>query len=77
MERFDITPERTLGSVHVGTPNADRLFAKLMEHVATARHVHKIDLITALAEFAPSGKSMRDLLMSLLLSAIGGGKVGR
>jgi hypothetical protein len=72
LDRFDITPERSLQSVHAGTPNADRLFALLMDQVPAARHVHKIDLIAALAEFAPRGKAMRDLLTSMLLAPFGG-----
>ena len=72
MERFDITPERTLRSMHAGIPNADRLFALLMDRVPTARHVHTSDLIAALAELAPRGKDTRDLVTSLLLSPYGG-----
>ncbi len=72
LERFDITPERTLQSVHAGIPNVDRLFELLMEQVPQARHVHQSDLIAALAEHAPRGKPMRELLESLLLGPYGG-----
>jgi hypothetical protein len=67
LKRFDITPERTLGTLHAGMPNVDRLFALLMEKVPTAQHVNKNDLIEALAQIAPQSKHMRDLVASLLL----------
>ena len=75
-ERFGIDPERSLQSVHAGVPNADRLFALLMEQVPTARHVHNSDLIGILAEFEPRGKTLRDLIGSIILSPFGGRTVG-
>ena len=72
LERFSITPERSLQSVHAGIPNADRLFALLMDEVPATRYVHRIDLISVLVEFAPRGRAMRDLLTSMLLAPFGG-----
>lgn len=66
LERFNITPERTLQAIHSGVPNADRLFALLMKKVPDDRHLDNIALIVALAEHAPRGNAMRDLLTSLL-----------
>ena len=75
LDRFDINPERTLRVMHAGIPSADRLFAVLMDKVPGARHVHKSDLIAAVAEMAPQSKHMRDLIASLLLSQFGGRSV--
>lgn len=68
LERFEITPERTLRSLHAGMPNVDRLFALLMEKVPTAQHVYKNELIGAVAEIAPRSQQMADLISSLLLT---------
>jgi len=76
LERFEMTPERTLKSMHAGVPNADRLFALLMEQMPQAQHVHNSDLIAALAELEPRGEAMRDLLTSMLTSAFRARTVG-
>jgi hypothetical protein len=68
LERFEISPERTLRGIHAGIPGADRLFALLMARVPGAQHVHKSDLIAAVAEMAPRGNYMRELIASLLLT---------
>jgi hypothetical protein len=65
LARFEISPERTLRVVHAGIPGADRLFALLMARVPGARHVHNSDLIAAVAEMAPRGNYMRELIASL------------
>ena len=75
LDRFDISPERTLRAMHAGIPGADRLFALLMDKVPGAPHVHKSDLIVAVAEMAPRSKHMRELIASLLLSQFGGRSV--
>jgi hypothetical protein len=75
LDRFDISPERTLRVMHAGIPGADRLFVLLMDKVPDARHVHKSDLIAAVAEMAPRSKRMRELIASLLLSQFGGRSV--
>ena len=72
LERFDISPERTLSVVHAGIPGADRLFALLMEQVPSAQHVHKSDLIAAVAEMEPRGDRMRELIAPLLLGSFRG-----
>lgn len=71
LERFTISPERTLGVIHAGIPGAERLFALLLARVPGARHVHKIDLIAAVAEMEPRGKYMRELIVSLLFTPFG------
>ncbi|MEH2567133.1 NACHT domain-containing protein [Bradyrhizobium sp. AZCC 2289] len=76
LSRFEITPERTLKSLHAGTPQADRLFGLLMDKVPSAQHLHKKDLITALAEFAPQGQSMRELLETMLRDSLHGRTIG-
>jgi hypothetical protein len=68
LARFEISPERTLRVVHAGIPGADRLFALLMARVPGAQHVHNSDLIAAVAEMAPRGNYMRELIASLLLT---------
>jgi hypothetical protein len=68
LERFEISPERNLRGIHAGIPGADRLFALLMARVPGAQHVHKSDLIAAVAEMAPRGNYMRELIASLLLT---------
>jgi hypothetical protein len=72
LDRFEISPERTLRVMHAGIPGADRLFVLLMDKVPDARHVHKSDLISVVAEMAPRSKRMRELIASLLLSQFGG-----
>jgi len=67
-ERFDITPERTLRVIHAGIPGANRAFALLMAQVPGARHVHKSDLVAAVAEMEPRGNPMRELIATLLLT---------
>jgi hypothetical protein len=67
-ERFEIDPERSLRVIHAGIPGADRLFAHLMTQVPRAQHVHKIDLISAVAEMAPRSDYLRELITSLLLN---------
>jgi hypothetical protein len=47
-----------------------------MDKVPTARHVHANDLIATLAEFAPSGRNMRELLESMLRSPSHGRTIG-
>jgi hypothetical protein len=76
LDRFEITPERTLKSLHAGIPHANRLFDLLMDKVPTARHVHANDLIATLAELAPSGRKMRELLESMLRSPSHGRTIG-
>ena len=61
--------------MHAGIPGADRLFAVLMEEIPNARHVHKSDLLAAVAEMAPRSDRMRDLVASLLLPPLGGRSV--
>jgi hypothetical protein len=68
LERFDITPERTLRAIRAGTPGADHLFALLMAKVPGARHVHQSDLVAAVAEMEPRGNATRELIASLLLT---------
>jgi hypothetical protein len=68
LERLDITPERTLRTIHAGIPGADRLFALLMAKVPTARHVHNSDLVAAVAEMEPRSNHMRELISTLLLT---------
>jgi NACHT domain-containing protein len=75
-ERLEITPERTLRAIHGGIPGAERLFTLLMAQVPNARHVHKSDLIAALAEMEPRGNHMRELIASLLLTPFGGPTLG-
>ena len=75
LERFDISPERTLSVVHAGIPGADRLFALLMEQVPSAQHVHKSDLIAAVAEMQPRSDRMRELIAPLLLGSFKGKSV--
>lgn len=75
LERFDISPERTLSVVHAGIPGADRLFALLMEQVPSAQHVHKSDLIAAVAEMQPRSDRMRELIAPLLLGSFKGRSV--
>ena len=72
LERFDINPERTLRVMHAGIPGADRLFALLMEQVPSAQHVHKSDLIAAVAEMQPRSDRMRELIAPLLLGSFEG-----
>jgi hypothetical protein len=67
-ERFEISPERTLRAIHAGIPGADRLFALLMAKVPGAQHVHKSDLVAAVAEMEPRGNLMRELIVPLLLT---------
>lgn len=74
--RFEITPERTLKSLHAGIPHANRLFGLLMDKVPSAKHLHKNDLIAALAEFAPLGQNMRELLEAMLRSPFHGRTIG-
>jgi len=76
LDRFEITPERTLRSLHAGIPHVNRLFDLLMDKVPSAPHVHTNDLIAALAEFAPSGRKMRELLDSMLRASSHGRTVG-
>jgi hypothetical protein len=66
LERLEITPERSLSSMHAGIPNARRLFDLLMARSASAQHLHRNDLIAALVEFAPRGPEMRGLLETML-----------
>jgi hypothetical protein len=68
LERFDITPERTLRAIHAGIPGAERLFGLLMAKVPTAQHVHKSDLVAAVAEMEPRGNHIRELIAPLLLT---------
>lgn len=68
MERFEINPERTLRAIHAGIPGADRLFALLIAKVPGAQHVHKSDLVAAMAEMEPHGNPMRELIAQLLLT---------
>jgi hypothetical protein len=76
LERFNISPERTLRVIHVGIPGAERLFGLLMAKVPDAQHVHKSDLIAAVAEMEPGGNQMRELLASVLLTPYGARTVG-
>jgi hypothetical protein len=62
--------------LHAGIPDANRLFDLLMDKVPSARHVHSNDLIAALADFAPRGKKMRELLDSMLRASSHGRTVG-
>jgi hypothetical protein len=66
LERLEITPEKTLRSLHAGIPHVNRLFDLLIEKPPSAPHVHTSHLIEALSEFAPSGVKMRELLDSML-----------
>jgi NACHT domain len=76
MDRFEITPERTLGSLHAGIPQVNRLFDLLMDKAPSAPHLHKNDLIGTLAAFAPSGAKMRELLASMLRASSHGRTIG-
>jgi hypothetical protein len=67
-ERFEISSERTLRAIHAGIPGAVRLFALLMAKVPGAQHVHKSDLVAAVAEMEPRGNLMRELIVPLLLT---------
>ena len=71
LERLEIDPERTLRVLHAGIPGAERLFALLMAKVPSARHVHKSDLVAAVAEMEPRGDYMRELIAPLLLTPYG------
>lgn len=66
MERLDITPERTLGSLHAGIPDAKHLFDLLIARVPTAQHVQKRDVIAALSMFAPRSPEMRQELEAMM-----------
>ncbi len=66
LERLEITPERSLSSVHAGIPNARRLFDLLITQAPSAQHLHRSDQIAALVEFAPRGPEMRGLLETML-----------
>jgi hypothetical protein len=76
LQRLEITPERTLRSLHAGIPHVNRLFDLLMDKAPSAPHVHTNDLIAALAEFAPSGVKMRGLLDSMLRASSHGRTIG-
>jgi hypothetical protein len=76
LSRFEITPERTLRSLHAGIPHVHRLFGLLMDKVPSAQHLHKNDLIAALAEFSPNGHQMRELLDAMLRSPFHGRTIG-
>ena len=75
LERFSIGPERTLRVMHAGLTGSDHLFALLMDQAPNAQHLHKSDVIAAVAEMAPQSKRMRELIASLLLAPFGGRSV--
>jgi len=70
--RLNIDPERTLRAIRGTIPNIEQVFGLLMEQVPTAQHVHKNDLIGALAAIEPQGNRMRELISSLLLGPVRG-----
>jgi hypothetical protein len=76
LERLEITPERSLSSMHAGIPNARRLFDLLMTRAPSAQHLHRNDLIAALVEFAPRGPEMRGLLETMLRRDFRGRTIG-
>jgi hypothetical protein len=76
LERFEITPERSLGSLHDGISGGRHLFDLLMLAVPTAQHLHQLDLISALVEFAPRGKQMRELLEAMVRRDFRGRTIG-
>jgi len=76
LERLEITPERSLSSIHAGIPNGRRLFDLLLAQAPSAQHLHRSDLIAALVEFAPRGPEMRGLLETMLRRNFRGRTIG-
>ena len=73
-DRLDLSAETTLAIVRPGVPNSERLFKLLMEKVPTTLHVHKVDVISAIARFAPQSEEMRAEITPLLLGSTGVGR---
>jgi hypothetical protein len=62
LERFNISAERTLPVVHAGIPDANRLFALLMDQVPHARHLHCMSS----EHFGPWCGNLREYLTHLV-----------
>jgi hypothetical protein len=65
LERFSLNAERSLGSMHAGLPNGDRLLRLLLHEAPTARHVGLNDIIGALCASAPASPEMRERLREI------------